>query len=127
MTVDQLVGRYLDALRAADADEVVSLFAADGMVDSPLYGTMPAAEFYPALFADTAQSVLTLRATMLGGTDELPVISFWFDFDWTLANGDPAPFTVVDVAELDAEGRISTLHIVYDTAPIREAFARQHD
>ncbi len=126
MTVDELVARYLEALQAADIGKAVALFAAGGTVDSPLYGTMPATDFYPALFADTAQSALTLRATMVGGTDERPVISFWFDFDWILANGEPAPFTVVDVAELDAQGLIETLHIVYDTAPIRAAFERQH-
>lgn len=125
MTVDELVARYLEALRDADVEKALALFAAEGVVDSPLYGTMPAAEFYPALFADTAESALTLRATMSGGTAERPVISFWFDFDWTLANGEPAPFTVVDVAELEGEGLIETLHIVYDTAPIRAAFERQ--
>ncbi len=86
---------------------------------------MPAAEFYPALFADTSEARLTLRATMTGEAGGQPVISFWFDFDWTLANGEPAPFTVVDVAELDDAGLITTLHIVYDTAPIRDAFGRQ--
>ncbi len=126
MTVDELVARYLEALREADVEKALALFVADGVVDSPLYGTMPAAEFYPALFADTAESALTLRATMVGGAAERPVISFWFDFDWTLANGEPAPFTVVDVAELDGDGLIKTLHIVYDTAPIRAAFERQH-
>ena len=126
MTVDELVARYLEALRDADVVKALALFAAEATVNSPLYGSMPAAEFYPALFADTAESALTLRATMVGGTAEHPVISFWFDFDWTLANGEPAPFTVVDVAELDAGGRIETLHIVYDTAPIRAAFERQH-
>ena len=125
MTVDELVARYLEALRDADVEKALALFAADGMVDSPLYGKMPAAEFYPALFADTAESALTPRATMSGGTAEQPVVSFWFDFDWTLANGEPAPFTVVDVAELDGDGLIEALHIVYDTAPIRAAFERQ--
>ena len=126
MTNEQLVDEYLEALAAGSTERVLALFAPDGRVDSPLYGTLPAAEFYPALFADTGQSRLTLRTTMEGQLAGLPVVSFWFDFDWTLANGEPAPFTVVDVAELDADGLITTLHIVYDTAPIRAAFERQH-
>jgi steroid delta-isomerase len=32
---------------------------------------------------------------------------------------------VVDVLELDDDGRIERLTIVYDTAPIRDAFERQ--
>ncbi|WP_444978803.1 nuclear transport factor 2 family protein [Acrocarpospora macrocephala] len=122
---ERLVAGYLDALAAADADRALSLFAPGGIVHSPLYGTLPAQEFYPALFADTSESRLTLRATMTGKRDGRTVVSFWFDFDWTLASGEPAPFTVVDVAELDDEGRITRLHIVYDTAPIRGAFERQ--
>ena len=126
MTHETLVDEYLEALAEGSTERVLALFAPGGQVDSPLYGTLPAVEFYPALFADTGQSRLTLRTTMEGQLSGLPVVSFWFDFDWTLANGEPAPFTVVDVAELDADGLITTLHIVYDTAPIRAAFERQH-
>ena len=126
MSAESLVAHYLQALAEGDAARAVGLFTSDGVVESPLYGVLPAAQFYPALFADTAESRLTLRSTMTGEYHGHPVISFWFDFDWTLANGEPAPFTVVDVAELDDDGRITRLHIIYDTAPIRGAFARQH-
>ncbi len=90
-----------------------------------MYGDLPANEFYPLLFADTAQSVLTLRKTLhdIDGADA--TVAFWFDFAWTLADGTPAPFTAVDVAELDDTGRITHLHIVYDTHPIREAWEAQ--
>ncbi|KQP85207.1 nuclear transport factor 2 family protein [Aeromicrobium sp. Leaf291] len=121
----QLSHRYLEALEAGDLAGVLALFAPDATVVSPLYGTLPATEFYPLLLADTGQSRLTLRTTMTGEVDGRTVVSLWFDFDWTLASGEPAPFTVVDVAELDADGRIDRLHIVYDTAPIRAAFDRQ--
>jgi hypothetical protein len=120
---DTLVDTYLRALRTSDVQLAVSLFTADGIVDSPLYGELPAREFYPALFADTAESVLTLRKTLL--SEDQTTIAFWFDFGWVLAGGAPAPFTVVDVAELQ-QGLISRLHIVYDTHPIRDAWARQH-
>lgn len=127
MNVSRLVDEYLASLEAADADRVLALFTADGIVDSPLYGTLPASEFYPLLFADTASSRLTLRATMTGAQEGGAVVSFWFDFDWTLSTGEPAPFTVVDVAELDHHGLIERLHIVYDTAPIRDAFDHAHN
>ena len=118
-----LVDTYLEALRLGDAEIAISLFSHDGVVDSPLYGEQPAREFYPALFADTSESVLTLRKILL--SVDTTTIAFWFDFDWILANGTPAPFTVVDVAELDDSGRIKHLHIVYDTHPIRDAWGLQ--
>jgi hypothetical protein len=46
----------------------------------------------------------------------------WFDFAWVLAGGTPAPFTVVDIAELTDDGLIASLHIVDDTSPIRADF-----
>ena len=127
MSDADFVSRYLDALAAADVDRVLELFAADAVVHSPLYGELAASDFYPLLFADTSESRLRLRATMSGEYEGIPVVSFWFDFDWVLANGSPAPFSVVDVAELDREGKIAVLRIIYDTAPIRAAFDGRHD
>ena len=120
---DALVDAYLRALGTKDADLAISLFAPDGVVDSPLYGLLPAREFYPALFEDTAASVVTLRKLMV--SDDFSTIAFWFDFDWVLADGSPAPFTVVDIAEL-RDGLITALRIVYDTYPLRDAWTAQH-
>lgn len=122
---DLLVKTYLGALASADSELAVSLFTPGGIVDSPLYGRQPATEFYPALFADTSASVLTLKKTLLSADGR--TIAFWFDFDWVLKNGTPAPFTVVDVAELDESGLITRLHIIYDTHPIRETWTAQRE
>lgn len=115
----KLVSDYLAALEHSDLNRVLSLFADDGVVNSPLYGRLSAAEFYPKLFADTEESRLHLRQVFTSGESS---VAFWFDFDWVLADGTPAPFSVVDVAELNESGLITALHIVYDTAPLRQAF-----
>ncbi|MBY0441860.1 MAG: hypothetical protein K2Q25_06950 [Mycobacteriaceae bacterium] len=123
MDPDRLVTTYLNALASADVAAVLSLFERSGQVHSPLYGTVPASEFYPGLFADTARSTLHLRKTLHGDA----TVAFWFDFDWVLADGTRlAPFTVVDVAELNDDGFITNLHIVYDTHPLRAVWERQH-
>lgn len=113
---------YLAALEAGDVQRILTLFTADAVVHSPLYGEMPASEFYPALFADTTESKLTLKTVLHGEHDGSPTVAFWFDFDWTLANGSPAPFSVVDIAKLNPDGLITELHIIYDTAAIRPLF-----
>lgn len=124
---DLLVERYLAALEAADLDAVLALFAPDATVVSPLYGTQPARAFYPVLFADTAESRLTLKATMRGTRDGGELVSFWFDFDWTLASGEPAPFSVVDVAELDEADRAAHDRLRHRPDPrgVRPAAARR--
>lgn len=128
-TADRLVADYLRALEAADLDGVLSLFSEGAAVHSPLYGRVPAHEFYPRLFGDTASSRLELRAVLTGQDAGGPVVAFWFDFHWILVDGTPAPFTVVDLARLDDEGKIQELHIVYDATAIRARFeaARTHE
>jgi ketosteroid isomerase-like protein len=120
---DDLVASYLTAVENADLDAMLALFADDAVVHSPLYGTVPAVEFYPQLFADTGSATLTLLGTMRGTSVEgRALVSFLFHFDWILPGGTAAPFDVVDVAELDDSGRIRSLRIVYDTVDVRPAF-----
>ena len=126
MTAAELVSAYLAALERGDAAGVLELFAPGAMVRSPLYGPQLATEFYPKLFADTSSSRLTLLGLMEGRTQHgTALISFWFHFDWRLPSGVAAPFDVVDLAELDEDGRIATLRIVYDTVDVRPAFERE--
>jgi hypothetical protein len=49
-------------------------------------------------------------------------VSFWFHFDWRLPSGAAAPFDVVDIATLGSDGRIESLHIIYDAVDVRPAF-----
>ena len=65
-SADHLVDAYLRALSTADSGLAVSLFTVDGIVHSPLYGRLPAPDFYQALFTDTSQANLTLRSVMSG-------------------------------------------------------------
>ena len=118
-----LVDDYLRALSTADVDLVVGLFTADAMVHSPLYGPVPAAEFFPLLFADTSGAHLTLKSVMQGSDQNgATTVSFWFHFDWRLPSGAAAPFDVVDVVKLDDAGKITELNIIYDTVDVRPAF-----
>jgi hypothetical protein len=125
-SAEDLVAAYLRALNAKDPKLAVRLFADDGVVHSPLYGPRPARDFYPRLFADTMQAILTLKSVM-SGRDQAGqmTVSFWFHFDWRLPSGTAAPFDVVDVAVLGPDGKIRELHIIYDTVDVRPAFEAQ--
>lgn len=118
-----IVAAYLHALGSADVDGMLALFAPGAVVHSPLYGDLPATEFYPTLFADTASATLTLLGTMRGTSMKgRALLSFLFHFDWRLPDGTDAPFDVVDVAVIDDDGLIADLRIVYDTVLVRPAF-----
>ncbi|TDE39267.1 nuclear transport factor 2 family protein [Actinomadura sp. 6K520] len=121
MTGRTLAGGYLTALERGDLAGVLALFHPDAVVHSPLYGPLPAAEFYPRLLADTGRAELRLR----GVTQGERLVGVWFRFDWTLPSGTETGFECVDMLELDDAGLITTLRIFYDTATTRAAFERE--
>jgi len=126
MDPDELARDYVEALAERDLERLLTLFAPDAIVLSPLYGALAAADFYPRLLTDSGPSRLTLLGT-LGGTtvDGRPLVGIWFRFEWVLATGREAPFDVVDIAEIDGEGRIERLRIVYDTVDVRPTFEQE--
>ena len=120
MTPDALCHAYLEALNAGDLDAVLALFTEDATVVSPLYGVREARGFYADLFADTERSVTTPLNlfTSPGGA-----VALHFRYDWTLADGTPVTFEVVDVFELTEAGdQFAKCTIIYDTAPLRADF-----
>ena len=97
------------------------LFTEGAVVHSPLYGIVPSAQFYFDLFNDTSTSKITLLH-VFSSTDDVNTIAAYFHYDWVLKDGTPTGFDCVDVFRLDEAGKITSLHIIYDTAAIRPAF-----
>ncbi|WP_214416674.1 nuclear transport factor 2 family protein [Sphaerisporangium fuscum] len=123
MTPRELADAYLAALSKGDLDRILALFAPGAMVYSPMYGPNSAVDFFPKTLGDSSASYLTLRGVTTGETvTGTRLVNIWFHYDWRLPSGRPAPFDVVDVMELDAEGRIAAMHIVYDTIDVRPAY-----
>lgn len=117
-----LADEYLDAIQSADLPRMLALFADDAQVHSPLYGLVRAAAFYPMLFAETDRAVPTLRRVF---TDSTEAIAFWFDYQWTLTDGETATVNAVDVVEVNADGLIEQIYIIYDTRALGTAFTAQ--
>jgi hypothetical protein len=84
---------------------------------------MPAREFFPKLAQASRQSVITLIdlfASAQPAADTVRVAAY-FRYDWTLSDGRLVDFTCVDVFEFrTGSDRIASMHIVYDTHPLRE-------
>ena len=119
MTKEEVAQNYLSFLEKNEVDKVISLFAEDGIVESPLYGTMPASKFYKALADDTTTSKLKFDGLFLEKDSNR--ISLLFDFNWELKDGKRVVFKVVDIIVLNSENKIEKLTIIYDTVHSRSA------
>ena len=119
----ETVRTYLRFLHASDTAGLISTFEDDGVVHSPFLGTMKARDFFLKLAQASSQSVITLIdlfASVQPGHDTVRVAAY-FRYDWTLSDGRMVDFTCVDVFGFrPGRDRISSMHIVYDTHPLRE-------
>ena len=121
--VRELCARYVAGLESGDLDAVLALFEMDAVVVSPLYGEVPARDFFAAVLTDT-QSSRPRLVDVLRSTDDPRAVAARLRYGWTLSSGFEADFEVVDLFELGEHGdRFARLTIVYDTAPVRESFA----
>ncbi|OWW18240.1 nuclear transport factor 2 family protein [Noviherbaspirillum denitrificans] len=126
MGTEELCKRYLAALNKGSLADVLSLFAPNATVLSPLYGLVDAGNFYRQLFADTNRSVTTLLNIFVP-SGNAPSVALHFHYTWTLKSGKVVQFECVDVFELTADRQqFSKLTIIYDTAPLRADFEESH-
>ena len=122
MTTKDMCQRYLQALNDGDLAGVLSLFAGDAEISSPLYGIRSAEAFYTELFADTARSQ-TRMLHVFETSDNGSAVALHFEYDWTLSDGKLVTFECVDVIDLTEDRqRFKRLKIIYDTAGLRADF-----
>ena len=117
MTKKEISIQYLELLEKGDIDQLLSLFSQGAIIDSPIYGLMPAHQFYRDLTNDTSNSKLKLLGVFEeNNSDQL---ALYFNYKWTLKNNELVNFDVVDIIEFDTQNKISKLKIIYDTVVAR--------
>lgn len=118
MSIQHIGSTYLKYLEKGDVSKILSLFTKDALVVSPVYGTLPAKEFYRKLKEDTKESIIRLDGIFTEEGGERIVMVF--DYKWTLRNGEEVDFKVADILEFDPVQKIKKLLIIYDTVGSRE-------
>lgn len=125
INAEQLADKYLDYLANADLEAVLKLFSKKAVVNSPLYGQQLATVFYQQLFAVTTTSVLTLKDVLIN--PERQTLAILFHYQWELETGEWVNFEVMDYLELNQEGLIQKLTILYDTQRTRTAWKQTQE
>lgn len=115
------VRAYFVALEAGDVPRIVSLFEPNGWVLSPFLGRMTAREFFPKVVAASSRTRLTVHDILISA-EGLPRAVGYFLYEWWLKDGSKVSFECADIFTFDLKtGKISSMVILYDTYPIREA------
>jgi len=122
MTKKEIAIQYIALLEKGVIEQIIALFSPEGIVQSPLYGSLKASSFYPKLNDDTKSSQLKLRGIFEDVTTGN--LAIYFTYTWILKNNKKVVFDVVDIVEFDAQNKIKKLKIIYDTVVSRD-FVKQ--
>jgi hypothetical protein len=117
------VRTYLRHLHESNTAGMISTFEDEGVVSSPFLGVMKARDFFPKLAQASSRSVITLidLFASVQPVDDGVRVAAYFRYDWTLSDARVVDFTCVDVFGFrPGSDRIDSMHIVYDTHPLRE-------
>lgn len=107
---------YAGALASNNYKAITNLFARDGAVSSPVYGNMPACEFYENLFKKNIYSDVRIKNIFKESND--PHI-FALHLLLKAKVPDVQVNDCIDILNLNAEGKIRSLTIIFDTFPVR--------
>ncbi len=110
MTKSEIAKLYIQHLENGEIEKVIELFSKEGIVHSPLYGSMSAKDFYVALKEDTTDSKLKFK-----GVFEEPNsnrLALYFNYIWTLQSGKKVDFDVVDINVFNDKNKIAELKII---------------
>ena len=100
---------YIEYLSKGKLEQILSLFAENGIVVSPVYGKKTAHDFYTQLFADTNNSELEIKGIFEDANSGN--IALHFNYGWTLKNDSKVNFEVVDIIAFTEKDEIKTLTI----------------
>lgn len=116
---EQTIKEYMRALDSSNLEEILANFASNAMVRSPFLGKMSAKEFFPKVLESSIAADITVFDILTSADRKQRAVGY-FNYDWTLKDGNKVTFDCADIFEFDADGRIAEMIILYDTYPIRE-------
>lgn len=118
MTHREALQEYLRAMEARDCAALLRLFEPAAVVDHPIYGEKPAAEFFPDLLAAVQEDRLGTPITFESeDTPDAAALSFLDD--WITSDGRSLRRRLVLVFRFAPSGLVRSLGVVFDTWGVR--------
>lgn len=106
-----------------DIDGILSLCAPHTMVESPTLGKKEVKPFYQELFSKTKR-IKTVLKDIFVNPDKPQRAAAFASFNWETKHGDNMNFESVVIFEMNQQGKIQMLHIIYDAQQARDALRK---
>ena len=113
-------------VEAGRYEDILSLFAPNATVYSPLYGAQKAPVFFKNMLADANQVQISIK-NIFTCSDQPQMAAIWISFKGKMRQRGPISLLGVDLFEFAPDtGKIQSLTFYYDTNPIRSDFQKLH-
>lgn len=111
--------QYLNAINERKLDVIMELFKPDGIVSSPLCGTMSVRAFHERLFEKQPKTITRIQ-NIFATVNSVSGLALHFSHTWLLDNGKSIEIDGIDIFEFTPDGtRFAKLTIVFDPTALR--------
>jgi len=123
--IETLCRNYVASMESGDLEALLANFAEDATATSPIFGKLPARDFYAYVLREISGRSMSLRTIFLGASDPSRA-AIHVVYTRSVGSGKPATINGVDVFDLTEDrSRFAAVTIIYDTAPVRADFDKQ--
>lgn len=124
MDARKVIRDFYHYFEKMDIEGLIPLFAPHAMVNSPTLGKKEAPAFYRELFSKAKRFKVVIHDIFVN-PDKPNRLAAYTNFSWETKQGEAMTFegTVV-IFELDPQGKIKFIHIIYDAQRARDALRK---
>lgn len=102
---------------------VLALFDPRAMVHSPTLGKKDAPKFYREMFSKSKQIKVVINDIFIN-PDQPHRLAAFTNLRWKMKDGEDVNAEVIVIFEINAEGKIQMVHIIYDAQAARDALRK---
>jgi hypothetical protein len=123
MDIRKIIQDFCKHFEKMDLEGLTPMFAQHAIVESPTLGKMEAVPFYRELFSKTKRFKAAIKDIFVN-PDKPQRAAAFIDFGWVTKEGDDMGFESVVIFEVNQQGKIQMLHIIYDAQRARDALRK---
>ncbi len=123
MDARKIIREFYQQFEKMDPEALFPLFAPNARVESPTLGKKEAQAFYRELFSKSRRFKVIIHDIFINPDNPQRAAAF-VKFGWETKQGDAMTFEGVIIFEMNPEGKILLVQIIYDAQLAREALRK---